>query len=299
MINLATMAKVSVMVVNAFTFNGEGGNPAGVVLDADQYTAEQKQEIARRGGYNETAFVSKSNQADIKLDFYTPNRQIAHCGHATVATFAYLSALGKVSDGNLTKETVDGNRDIILRDGMAYMEQRPEFYTDLNDGDVERVLQSLSLTSDDLIDGYKPTLSNTGVSYIIVPLKDKNVLKKIKADMDLITKVSDDFDTIGYYAFSMDAFEEDHDLTARMFAPRYNIPEEAATGMGAGTLSTYLFKYMGVRKENMIFERGYFMDTPSKSEIFVNLKIENDALISVMAGGRANVTKIVSIDLED
>lgn len=299
MINLNTIAQVSVMVVNAFTFNGEGGNPAGVVLDADKYTKEQKQEIARLGGYSETAFVSKSDQATIKLDFFTPNRQIAHCGHATVATFAYLSQLGRVSDGNLTKETVDGNRDIILKDGMAFMEQRPEFYEDLSAEDVNRTLDSLSLKENDLIDGYKPTLVNTGVSYIIVPLKSKEKLKNIIAKMDMITEVSDKFDTIGYYVFSMDAIDEGHDLTARMFGPRYEIPEEAATGMGAGTLSAYLFEYMGVRKEKMIFEQGYFMEEPSKSEIFVNLNIDEDKLVSVIAGGRANVIKEIPVELVD
>ncbi len=140
MINITTIAQVSVMVVNAFTFNGQGGNPAGIVLDADQYSHAQKQEIAKLGGYPETAFVSKSTQADIKLDFYTPNRQIAHCGHATVATFAYLSQLGKVKQGKLTKETVDGNRDIILANDLAFMEQRPEYYEDLSAADVDRVL---------------------------------------------------------------------------------------------------------------------------------------------------------------
>ncbi len=149
------------------------------------------------------------------------------------------------------------------------------------------------------MEGYRPTLSNTGVSYIIIPLKNREALQNIDADMDLITEISDDFDTIGYYAFSKDAFEENHDITARMFAPRYDIPEEAATGMGAGTLAAYMFEYMGVRQSEMVFEQGYFMDRPSESEIFVKLKIKKDKLVSVMAGGRANVTRTISIDLQD
>ncbi|WP_245823732.1 PhzF family phenazine biosynthesis protein [Photobacterium proteolyticum] len=42
-------------------------------------------------GLSETAFVSQSDVADFKLAFFTPNRRIAHCGHATIATFSCLT----------------------------------------------------------------------------------------------------------------------------------------------------------------------------------------------------------------
>jgi PhzF family phenazine biosynthesis protein len=47
-----------VNIVNAFVDGGRGGNPAGVVLDADGLSAQQKQAIARLAGLSETAFVS-------------------------------------------------------------------------------------------------------------------------------------------------------------------------------------------------------------------------------------------------
>ena len=82
--------QIQVKIVNAFVEDNKGGNPAGIVLDADALTKEQKLYIASKVGLSETAFVSRSREADFKLDFFTPNRQIAHCGHATIATFSYL-----------------------------------------------------------------------------------------------------------------------------------------------------------------------------------------------------------------
>lgn len=38
-----------------------------------------------------------------------------------------------------------------------------------------------------------------------------------------------------------------HDAGARMFAPRYCIPAEAATGMAAGSLTRYLYDCLGSR----------------------------------------------------
>jgi len=40
------------------------------------------------------AFVSPSRTANFKLEFFTPTRQISHCGHATIATFSYLVQQG-------------------------------------------------------------------------------------------------------------------------------------------------------------------------------------------------------------
>jgi PhzF family phenazine biosynthesis protein len=90
---------IQVQIVNAFTDNDLGGNPAGVVLDADELNAQQKISIAAKVGLSETAFVSSSNSAAYKLDFFTPTRQIAHCGHATIATFSYLRQLNRIKEG--------------------------------------------------------------------------------------------------------------------------------------------------------------------------------------------------------
>jgi PhzF family phenazine biosynthesis protein len=65
---------VEVLIVNAFVRDGTGGNPAGVVLDADDLGAEDRQAVARQVGLPETAFVSHSAVADVRLEFFTPVR---------------------------------------------------------------------------------------------------------------------------------------------------------------------------------------------------------------------------------
>ena len=63
--------QVNVKIINAFSINKTGGNPAGVVLNSNELTSEQKQGIALKLGLSETAFVSSSNVADYKLEFFT------------------------------------------------------------------------------------------------------------------------------------------------------------------------------------------------------------------------------------
>ncbi len=61
------MKSITVCHYDAFTKEPNKGNPAGVVLDAEDLSDIQMQEIARKVGFNETAFVVKSEVADIAL----------------------------------------------------------------------------------------------------------------------------------------------------------------------------------------------------------------------------------------
>ena len=261
------------------------------MLNADYLSNKQKLAIAKKVGLSETAFVSQSMISDFKLDFFTPTRQIAHCGHATIATFSYLSQLNLILNPHSSKETIDGTREILMLGELAFMEQKAPIYKDIQDY-YEKILKSLHLTADDLMHDASISLVNTGNSFVIVPIKDANTLKNINPDHDLIKEISDDLDLIGFYAFSTETSNPDRVATTRMFAPRYGIAEEAATGMAAGPLACYLFDRMGHNKEKRILiEQGHFMKQPSPSLIIVDLIIDsNGDIIKVMAGGKGIVT---------
>lgn len=296
---------VPVQIVNAFVKNGQGGNPAGVVLDADQYSDAQKLLIAQKVGLSETAFVSKSETCGIKLDFFTPTKRIAHCGHATIATFSYLAALERFGDGETSKETVDGPRKIILDHGMAYMEQLAPTYTSASkwvDQDVTLcdVLKSLAITSDDLDDRARPVLVNTGNNFIVIAVKDQATLANITPDQDAINAISEKLDLIGYYIFTTDtgdAGDAGIDATTRMFAPRYGITEEAATGMAAGPLACVLHDLLDIKKDSFLIAQGEFMTEPSPSEIKVTLDLKDDRITGLLAGGQGKVMKNLEVAL--
>jgi PhzF family phenazine biosynthesis protein len=277
--------KVEVQILNAFVENNKGGNPAGVVLNADDLTNEQKLNIAKKVGLSETAFVSRSEIAGFKLDFFTPARQIAHCGHATIATFSYLSQSGVIKNTHSSKETIDGIREILLQGELAFMEQKAPVYTNV-DKHEEQILRSLGLTKSDVLQDAPILLVNTGNSFVIVPVKSAEILKNIKPDHTLISQISDELDLIGFYVFCTETSSPDREATTRMFAPRYGIEEESATGMAAGPLACYLFDILGRRKERMLIEQGWFMEQPSPSLIIVDLSLDNGKISKVMAGGK-------------
>lgn len=274
---------ISLNVIRSFSIDGTGGNPAGVVLDTDFLTTTQKQDIARKAGLSETAFVSKSSVADFKLEFFTPTKQIPHCGHATIATFWYLKSLGKISSDNSSKETIDGTRKIIFHDDEPYMEQRAPRFTPLQD--ITDVVRSLGLQESDLINDLPPVIGNTGNSFLLIGVNDEKKLRAIIPDFNAIAKITQPLDCVGYYVFAKTV--SGFDAQTRMFAPGYGIDEESATGMAAGPLACLLFISRSTNKNSCLIGQGNFMNPPSASRINVNLQIEENTIKSLLAGGKA------------
>lgn len=286
--------EVKVAIVDAFVDGDKGGNPAGVVLNSDNLTCDQKLSIASQVGLSETAFISQSSTADFKLDFFTPQKQIAHCGHATIASFSYLSQLNLVPQTNTSKETIDGNRSIIVEDGYAYMEQLAPRYTEL-DEEIPTVLAALGLSSQEVI--ASPIIANTGNSFILVGVKDIATLNRIDADEAMINRLSEQYDLIGFYVFTIETNISARDASTRMFAPRYGIKEEAATGMAAGPLACYLYDYMHITQDKFAIEQGYSMPVASPSCIDVTIALENGAITSLLAGGTGVVSRYQTVEI--
>lgn len=285
---------IRVHIVNAFTDNGVGGNPAGVVLDADELNSQQKLSVASKIGLSETSFVSSSNSAAYKLEFFTPTRQIAHCGHATIATFSYLRQLNRIKEGATSKETIDGNRDIFIDGNMAFMEQLSPNYRGIEDR-IDLFFESLGITDNELIENTKPLVVNTGNSFIIVPMQNEKAVSQIHPNFEAIHRISEDYDLIGYYIFSGTTRMAGRDAGTRMFAPRYGIKEESATGMAAGPLACFLNEKMKINKNTFLIEQGHLMNPASPSLITVKLNFDNQKICKLMAGGEANVMKTMTI----
>jgi PhzF family phenazine biosynthesis protein len=281
---------IEVKVINSFSINGIGGNPAGVLLDADRLTTEQKQLVAFKAGLSEVAFLSDSSVAEYKVEFFTPSKQIPHCGHATVAAFSYLKSIGKIRGDLSSKETIDGIRQILLERDCAYMQQSPAKF--LSVPDENAVLESLGISNNLLDDALPIKVGNTGNSFLLVPIRDEINLVHIKPDLQKIQQISEELACVGYYVFARTA--DEFDAQARMFAPAYGISEESATGMAAGPLASMLASYGANRKTTYIIGQGKYMTPPSASRITVNIDPISG---SIMAGGNAYVNRTIGIEI--
>ena len=78
--------------VAAFTSNGQGGNPAGVLIDAALPDATTMQRLATVLGYSETVFAAPlENDGGWRVRYFAPDGEVPFCGHATIALGAVLA----------------------------------------------------------------------------------------------------------------------------------------------------------------------------------------------------------------
>ena len=287
---------IKVFLVNSFVKIAEGGNAAGVVLDADGFKEDDMKKIAKILGHSETAFVSKSDLADFKVRFFTPEEEVDLCGHATIATFYTMAEQGRIHPDKYTQETKAGVLQVeVKKDRTIMMSQNaPQFFEVVN---KEEIADSLNINLNEMVEGLPTQVVSTGLRDIMVPIKNLETLNAIKPDFDKVAEISRKYNTIGYHLFALETLGEAH-AHARNLAPLYGIPEESATGTSNGALASYLFEYSEVnRKEatHLVIEQGYTMNKPS--EIIVELETRMKNISGVKVGGKAILFSEVEVEI--
>lgn len=277
-------------LVRVFTCNGQGGNLAGVVLDANDLNEEEMQTIATKINVSETVFVQKSNQASVKLRFFTPTIEVDLCGHATLAAFSILAK--ELPLGVYTQETKAGilTVEIVSKD-LIFMDQATPKVLDIIDS--ETIAEALSLPIKWIIDNnLKPQVVSTGSPDLIVPIDTLDHLFVIRPDFEKLKRFSEKNNIGGIHVFTLQTVNKKSIANGRNFAPIYGINEESATGVSNGALGVYLFKNNKLILNNQyVFEQGYNMNQPS--EIYV--KLENKDNLQVKVGGRVVIDKEIEI----
>ena len=86
-------------IVNAFTDQTFGGNPAAVMMLESWLPDAQLQALAAQHNLSETAFLVQQSPACYELRWFTPLLEVPLCGHATLAAAHLLANELQVSNG--------------------------------------------------------------------------------------------------------------------------------------------------------------------------------------------------------
>ncbi|BBM82235.1 PhzF family phenazine biosynthesis protein [Candidatus Uabimicrobium amorphum] len=277
--------------VNAFVQNNRGGNPAGVVTNSENLSEQRMQKMAHEMGFSETAFISSSQQADFTIRFFTPNKEVDLCGHATIASFHLLQEQQRIHTGRYTMETKAGILNIdCLEDGTIYMQQNvPQFCEVVPPSEIVPCLHlEKSKFSHDI------QVVSTGLRKIFAPICDLATLESIAPNYDAIIEVSKKYSVTGIYCFTLEV--ESCTARCRNFAPLVGIYEDAATGTSAAALSCYLVQHRLQKVEactQFSFEQGYSIAEPSLLK--TRLQVQNEKITRVEVAGRAQTEKYVDM----
>ena len=244
----------------AFTDNPDGGNPAGVVLDARMLSDADMQRIAADVGYSETAFLSERADSAEQFDvrYFTPIAEIDFCGHATIASGVALA--DAASSGGERDETDDYGDAMartfgfhtkagfvsvdVLRTPVGYaatLTSPPTSVAPLDEDVLVELLDALDWHEDDLDERFPPAVGWSGNWHPVLVAGSRSRLRRLDYDYDELARLSQ---REGWATVQL-VCPDDNDGMMRTWysrnpAPGVGIDEDPATGSAAVAFGAYL-----------------------------------------------------------
>lgn len=279
---------IKVYVASAFCKETTGGNKAGVVLYEEKLTIDNKKYIAKQLGYAETAFISNSDVADFKIEYFTPAEEVPLCGHATIAAFGILKYLNKLEKKEYTIETKSGILNVNLENDKIFMEQNvPTFYETIESEEIKESFDIECIDNEKIIQ-----IVSTGLKDILIPIRNEEALNDLKPNFEYIKSISRKYNVIGMHLYTFN----NERIICRNFAPLYDVDEESATGTSNCALAGLLFTKMNMKKKVYTFEQGYSLNSPSCIVVKIESK-DNENIEKIFVGGNSMFINIVEINI--
>lgn len=272
-------------IVDAFTREAFGGNPAGVVLlDQDFPDERLMTQVAAELRYSETAFVQHNGPKEYTVRYFTPTGEVDLCGHATISTFGVLREQGLLADGDVClNHTLAGDLEVAIGEQVMMQMATPTVVD--RQVDADRLHRIMDPTAAIRWPDSPIEIVSTGLPDIILPMASVEDLNGMRPDMEALSAISQELKVVGAHAFALT--DDGYTAHVRNFGPLYGIPEESATGTANAALTHYL------RRRGLIaagdrcrFMQGEAMGRPSV--IMTVLKPDG----SIWVGGESRIIAI-------
>lgn len=269
----ADFKKVHVHQVDAFTNERFGGNPAGVVLDADELDETTMRKIARELNLSETAFVLSSEKGSFQMRYFTPTgHEITFCGHSTVGALYMIAKERRFGIEKAGKHTFDVETPCGILKMEASLDTEGEIRVAYETPLIKLGQVDISHEMVAKAGGFDPHLVNQSfpVMYeetnkdLFVVIKTLEDLKKIECDPKSFASFSKQHDIVALCLVTPEAFDRKNQFHMRCFAPLVGIPEDPFTGSVLGGLTAYVDTFGLLPKNSSHFrvEQGHFIERP-------------------------------------
>jgi PhzF family phenazine biosynthesis protein len=258
------MSSASLKRLSAFTTRPDGGNPAGVWVGDTLPDPETMQRIAAEVGFSETAFVAPTVGFERVIRFYSPEAEVAFCGHATIATGVALGEAG--GDGTYRLTTAIGEVPVTVRtrDGRreASLVSVEPMHTPAPDALVGETLTALGWERDDLDRSIPPARAYAGVWHLVLAVSKLGRLANLNYDFAALKQL---MLRDGLTTLQLVWRESPNVFHCRNPFPVGGVVEDPATGAAAAALGGYLraAKLVGV-PATIVIRQGEAMGRPSR-----------------------------------
>ena len=289
-------ARMEIFQVDAFTKKRFTGNPATVILGADDEPDTTLAAIAREFPHAETAFVLPPDAADhdLRMRYFSARKEAAFVGHATVAAHAVLLASNLRPPGTLRQKSGTGVMDVTATGAgsntecfVEFRQTAPVFDPDMPIVTATRVAQALGLTRESLDERLPVRIARRGSARVLIALPGEHLLNRLEPRFDELLKIGKELGIEGFFAFY--AVRDDRGLRthSRMFCPALGIQEDPVSGNAHAMLAAYLWDRGILNSLDRCFIgfQGDQMRRPGCVQ--VTLELERERMIAARIGGNA------------
>ena len=283
--------------IDAFATDKSDGNPAGYII-LDRLADISESEMLRiakelKGFVNEVGYVAKTGKNEFDLRYYSSEREVDFCGHATIAI---LYDLIKTDDSliNIPTLTINTNKGTLSvenrfreSDSVFIMSPKPE----IKDAPItiKELANKLRIDKDKINSDFPISVINAGLSTLIVPITDLDSILSISPDLDKLKDycINQGIDIIE--VFTSNVRDKSNDYRTRVFAPTFGYIEDPATGSGNSAFGYYLINNDMWTTESLIIEQNGLID--DYNIVRLQKKIDENNNQRVCFGGGA-ITRI-------
>ena len=255
----------------AFTVDGAGGNPAGIVLDAGDLDEQEMQRIAAEIDYSETAFlVARPDEPNVyDVRYFAPLQEVPFCGHATIAAAVALSEREPMDVMAFYTPTglVSINTEQTKRGLVAELTTIAPRVATPPEGLVAACLAALHWSEDDLDPDYPALLANAGAEHLILVTRTHDRLAELDYDFDGLAAIMQEH---GLITLQLIWPKSKRKYFSRNPFAGSGVVEDPATGAAAAAFGGYL-RELGKIGQNAAFtiRQGREMGRPSLIEVSV------------------------------
>jgi PhzF family phenazine biosynthesis protein len=251
--------------IAAFTKDGAGGNPAGVVLATELPSPAEMQAVAAEVGYSETVFATQEASGTWKVRYFSPEAEVPFCGHATIALGTVLGqthGAGRYSL-SLTHADIEVESSRNGDDWWAVLRSPPTRSFPADPAVLAEALAVFGYSQADLDPNIPPCHANAGTEHLFISLASRAVLARMDYDLDhgreFMTK-----NGLGTVAFMLR--ENDSYYHARNAFAIGGVLEDPATGSAAAAFAGMLRDLGVMSSGKIVIIQGEDMGQPCRIE---------------------------------
>jgi PhzF family phenazine biosynthesis protein len=205
----------TIFQVDAFTDKPFKGNPAGVMIVREEISAEWMQNVAAEMNLSETAFLFP-RENDFQIRYFTPEKEVPLCGHATLASAHILYELGWKAAHEMIKFKAEGADLTVKKEDDRIVMNFPRY--PLQKTEVHKDFKRLA--------GFEPVEMYSSIyDWVIAIAETEREILTSKPDFALLSE-----NGLGHLMITSRCDSTQADFVVRCFAPAAGINEDPVTG---------------------------------------------------------------------